>query len=62
MDEIAGDAAGTYTAWRRFDVIKGGDVRERLRVAAFDYESVAIDPRPAAVFDYAFLLRRPVGR
>ena len=53
--------SGTYTAWHRYDRVDQG-VRETLRVAAFDDNPAADDIRPAAVYDYSFLLRRRAGR
>ena len=55
--------SGTYTAWHRYDALAGGDVRETLRVAAFDDDPAAPPGAPPlAVYDYSFLLRRPSGQ
>lgn len=53
--------SGAYTSWHRFDVVDSG-VRERLRVAAFDDAPGSTNGQPLAVYDYAFLLRRPGRR
>ena len=53
--------SGCYTAWRRWDALATGDVRETARVAAFDDDPAALSAEALAVYDYSFLLRRPLG-